>query len=262
MRKWIVAFLALACFVIAPGRVSAQQSDTDAAKIQVARKLYDEGVDAVKQSRWSVAYDKFKASHELAPRVLTLMNLAGAEQNTNRFVEASESFRRFLRETSDGRYPELRASATAALESIEKQIAQMTLKVTNLDPSDAVKVDESDFPQSALGEPFPMNPGSHAVWVVRGGAKLGTKTFALTAGAAETVTVDLNKKVEPQAPLTTATSDTLTGTNFSAAPPAEKTKGSILRSPWLWVGVGAVVVAGGVTAYYLSTRSTADAVVR
>src|SRR4051794_12238516 len=87
----------------------AQPADSAAAnKVPVARRMYEEGVDAVNKGRWSVAHDRFKASYDLAPRVLTLFNLAGAQAQTGRLVEAAESYRRFLRETTDGRFPEFR----------------------------------------------------------------------------------------------------------------------------------------------------------
>ena len=101
-----------------PASALAQPADPNsAAKLPIARKLYDEGVDAVNKGRWSTAYDKFKASYELVPRPITLFNLAGAQSQTGRLVEAGESYRRFLRDTSDGRFNDLRTDAIGSLDA-------------------------------------------------------------------------------------------------------------------------------------------------
>jgi len=113
--------LVIAVLALAPASALAQSADpSSAAKLPLARKLYDEGVDAVNKGRWSTAYDRFKTSYELAPRPLTLFNLAGAQSQTGRLVEASESYRRFLRDTADGRFNDLRADATSQLEALDK----------------------------------------------------------------------------------------------------------------------------------------------
>src|SRR4051812_35437288 len=99
--------LIAALTIAAAGTARAEPADTTlAAKLPIARRLYDEGVDAVGKTRWSIALDRFKASYELAPRAQTLFTLAYAQGQTGRLVEASENYRRFLRETADGRFAE------------------------------------------------------------------------------------------------------------------------------------------------------------
>jgi len=233
---------------------------TSAAKVPLARRLWEEGVEAVNKGRWSLAHERFKASYELSPRVLTLFNLAGAQVQTSRFVEASESYRRFLRETADGRYPELRGDATSALESVEKQVGQLTLDVANIERGDTITLDEVEFPPSALREPFPMNPGAHIVVVTRGGAKVVTKTVTLAAGAAERLTVEVPRRVDLQ--IRTADPGRASSALFAtpSSEPTRKSEGGLLKSPWFWTAV-VVVVAGGATGAYFLTRPTDDALV-
>jgi hypothetical protein len=238
----------------ASGGARAEPAEaTSAAKLALARRLYDEGVDAVGKGRWSIAFDRFKASYELAPRVLTLYNLAAAQGQTGRLIEASESYRRFMRETGDGRYPEFRTVATSQLELLDRQIAQVVLDVTNLEAGDVIAIDEIEFPQAALHEAIPMNPGPHTARVQRGAKVLATRTLALTSGTPESVRIELPAKpvdleihhaAEP--PASTAP--------VPAPPRVEHDRGhGWLRSPWLWSGV-AVVVAGGAAGAYLFTR--------
>ena len=252
--------LLLLCFALSVPHVGWAQSNGDsttASKVTLARRLYDEGVEAVGKTRWSVAHDRFKASYELSPRVLTLFNLAGAQRETSRFVESSESYRKFLRETSDGRYPELRSEATSALEQIEKQIAQLTIAITNIEAGDVISIDDIEFPRAALGEPFPMNPGVHVVAVRRSGAPLSSKSVTLAPGVAETVKLELTSAAPRAVADLKVRNDPSpsvanTGTPRFDDKPAKRS-GGVLRSPWFWTGV-VVVVAGGLTGAYLLTR--------
>jgi hypothetical protein len=253
--------LVIALLALAPASALAQSADSSsAAKLPLARKLYDEGVDAANKGRWSIAYDRFKASYELAPRVLTLFNLAGAQSNTGRLVEATESYRRFLRDTGDGRYNDLRTDATSQLELLDKQIAQVTVDISHLESDDVIMIDEIEFPHAALHTALPMNPGQHTARVQRGQNVIATRKITLSSGATESVQIelpiqapDLNVHRDPDSgpPGVTGTAG---GTRRSEPPPAPEQQRSLLRSPWLWAGV-AVVVAGAATGTYLLTRS-------
>src|SRR5262249_54549203 len=150
--------IAISVFATATVAFAQPADSTSAAKVPVARRLYDEGIEAVGKGRWSVAHDRFKASYDLAPRVLTLFNLAGSQAHAGRLVEPPGGYRRCRREPRDGRYPELRTAATTQLELLEKQIAQLPPDIANIDAKDVIAIDEIEFPHAALHEPIPMNP--------------------------------------------------------------------------------------------------------
>jgi hypothetical protein len=248
--KQLLLFAAI--IIASSSGVHAQPADT-AAMLPLARRLYEEGVDAVSKGRWSNAFDRFKASYELAPRVLTLYNLAYVQAQTGRLIEASESYRRFLRETADGRFPELRSVATSQLELLDKQIAQVVLDVANLEDGDAIAVDDVELPHVALRGALPMNPGSHVVRVQRGTRVIATRTLAITSATPEPVRIELPVK---QLDLELHPSADPPGLTALAPGPTRVDPGpsrAWLRSPWLWSGVAAVV-AGGATIAYLKTR--------
>ncbi len=257
MRAHVLCVTLLA-IAAGPAPALAQPVDSTAAgKIGVARRLYDEGVEAVGQGRWSLAHDRFKASFDLSPRVLTLFNLAGAQVQTSRFVEASESYRRFLRETADGRYGDLRAEATKALEDLEKQIAHVAIEISNLDGADVVIVDDAPFPQTALREPFPVNPGPHRIEIRRNGGPIAQRTITLDPGVAEKVRIDVPvRSPDLQVRSVDAAGEpTLTGTSPSPSPSRRDGDNdrSVFASPWFW-GAVVLVAAGGATGVYLLTR--------
>jgi hypothetical protein len=245
-------FLIAITIVAAGGARAESDESTPLMKLPLARRLYEEGVDAAGKGHWSIAIDRFKASYELAPRVVTLYNLAGAQGQTGRLIEAAENYRSFLRETADGRYPELRTVATDQLELLNRQIAQVVLDVASLETGDVIAIDEIEFPHVALREGIPMNPGPHVVRVSRGAKVIATRTLALAVGSAESVHIELPAKqldlaVHPAEPLAALAA-------VSVPPRVDRgPRHAWLRSPWLWSGV-AVVVAGTATGAYLFTR--------
>ena len=242
------------------GASRAQPSDSaSAGKVGVARRLYEEGLDAFNKGRWSLAYERFKASYDLAPRVVTLFNLASSQMNMGKVVEAAENYRRFLRETTDGRYPDLRTDATNLLESLEKQVAQVTLELTNVDASDIVAIDDTEFPHAAIGEPIPMNPGSHAAKVSRGGAVVATRPITLAPGSAETVRIELPVKKPDLNVHRSSDEPTPPGATFDKRRTDQGEKRSVFRSPWFWSAAAAVVVAGAAGAYFF-TRDGGDTI--
>lgn len=256
-------FLILVTLLASTSLALAQPTDSaSAAKVPVARRMYEEGVDAVNKGRWSIAHDRFKASYDLAPRVLTLFNLAGAQAQTGRLVEAAESYRRFLRETTDGRYPELRTDATTQLDTLEKQVAQVTLDIANIDTADVIAIDDIEFPHAALREPLPMNPGPHVARVRRGDVMIATKPITLGPGAAESIRIELpTKSLDLAIHSNPAAPTTVVGTTAEPKPVDHGShRGGVLRSPWFWGGV-AVVVAGAAVGAYMFTRSDADVLV-
>lgn len=230
-------FSLVVILVATTGGVHAQSADTTTApKVNLARRLYDEGVDASGKGQWNLAYDRFKTSYELAPRVLTLFNLAYAQGQTGQVVEATENYRKFLRDTGDGRYPDLRTDATNQLELLGKQIAQLTLDITHLEPSDVIAIDEVEFPQAALHEAIPMNPGPHVVLVRRGTVVIATRAVTLASGESNLTHIELR---------------------VAMPGPAHRGASSAwLQSPWLWFAV-AILGAATASGVYRFTRSPA-----
>lgn len=267
MKHLLVIAMLAPILALARASALAQPADPNsAAKLPIARKLYDEGVDAINKGRWSTAYDKFKASYELVPRPSTLFNLAAAQSQTGRLVEASESYRRFLRDTADGRFNDMRSEATTQLDALDKQIAQVTIDVSHLEPDDIILIDEIEFPHSALRTAIPMNPGQHVARVQRGQSAIANRKITLASGATESVQIDL--PIAQPADLTVhrdpeSAAPGVTGTSISGrrTEPAPEPPRSWLRSPWLWTGV-AVVVGGAAVGTYMLTRSPDGVTIR
>ena len=256
--------------------VGAEWSATSAAFAQgsgnstvpLARRLFSEGVEAARKSRWDVALDRFTRAYELAPRVKTLFNMAGAQMQTESLLDASESYRRFLRDTRDGRYPDLRADAQRLLGELEKRIPYIRVRIIGLSAGDKITLDDESFPRAGLGESLPINPGSHRVVVTRDAVEIGSRKVTIEEGNSEDIDIVVKPapKEEPSSNLNGPPGDDGgagslgTGGDLarSGTPSDKEESGGLLRSGWFWTAVAVVVVGGAGAGYFLSQDQTAD----
>lgn len=235
MRSWLVVLsLCLAC----ASAVAAQAPS--ASETAAARSLFEQGLRAVEEQRWQDALDAFQRSYGLVPRASTLLNIASAQSELGLFVEAMESYRTFLAE-ADGRAARYREEAESALAALEPRVAQVSLRVPDIEPGDELLLDGRPLPAVALEVTLPMNPGSHRLVVQRDGQEIGSAELVLVEGEERGLEMALHPIASPV--IEAEEIDAARGEN-------------VMESPWLWVGVGAgaavvaaiIVVAVVVTA--------------
>jgi len=233
MRRFSFTFTAFAlCLAVAGGGAerAAAQAPADpnvptAAETTLAREQFRAGVDAARSGRWWEALEAFTRAYELAPRPLTLLNLAGAQVETGHLVEGAESYRRFIRE-AEGRAAEQVPAAEEALASVEPRIARVRLEISNLARRDLVELDDAPLSEAVLGAELPVNPGEHVVRVERAEQEIARESFSVEEGERRLTPVQLEL---PLAPL-------------EAEGGGSDGGGGIFASPWFWVIVGVVVV--------------------
>lgn len=228
---------ALVCTTATPPRAFAQR----ASEQVLAREQFRAGVDAAQAEQWETAVEAFQRSYELAPRPLTLLNLAGAYAQTGHLVEAVEALRMFLQERQ-GVTARMRTDAQAQLDELEPRVPRARIRVLGLEDGDVVRLDEYELSTASLDAPLPVNPGTHGVTLERPRAEPIVLSFEVAEGVTEDVLVDARTLV--QTPRSTSPID---GRSTSPTDP-EPTSRSIFEEPAFWIVVGAVVLAGGVTA--------------
>src|SRR5204863_290633 len=89
----------------------------------------------------SVGVRGFTRSYDLAPRPLTLFNLAGAQVITGKLVAASESYRRFVRDTPAGIHQSYKEEAERALRTLEARIPSIRVTASGLGARDEILLD-------------------------------------------------------------------------------------------------------------------------
>ncbi len=231
--------IVLALLATAPGELLADEPSP--GEVSVAREQFNQGVAAAKEDRWEDACDAFARAYALSHQPSILFNLAGAQMKTSRWVEARETYRRFLREDGDAQRA-AQQEARRLLAALEPRIPRLTISMVDPMPGEEALLDGDAVPAAALGLELPVDPGPHLVVRVRGGIEIGRAQLELREG--EHRAVALPPPPSPPPP-----------PSLPPPPPVEAqvpiadapTAASFFSGPWFWVALG-VVVAGGVAA--------------
>jgi hypothetical protein len=236
----ILAGVVVLCTFGAIGHSSA--SGPDPAEQRLAREQVRRGLEEARADRWDTARASFERAYALWNKPSILFNLAGAQTKTGQLVEAAESYRVLLRPDSDLNEAE-RTVARNELAKLEPRIAHLRVVVRGgIANADVISLDGRTMPHAAVAEDLPANPGRHEVRLERSGSRTPAVSVALAEG--ETRAITLLPVVEPSPPPTVRES-----------PPPSR---PITKSPWLWIGVGVVVVGGTVAAVCLAGACTSE----
>jgi hypothetical protein len=266
-RGTIGAGVTLLCLLLNARPVHAQADE--ATTRASARQLGTAGVEAYQAGAYAKASEKL----EKAYRILKVPTLglwsARALKAIGKHVQAAERYLEVTRlEVTGGDVGlQKRALADAAteLESLRPKIPNLTIEVKGADAHDVeVKLDGVVIASELVGEPQPVNPGSHSI-VVRRGDEQVTAQVSLGEGEAKTSVLEL----APAAPSAVGAPAAGKGTPASpssgdASPGADSAparSGSGIRTlAWISLGVGGAGLAlGGVTgAMALGKRSSID----
>lgn len=193
--------LALALAALAPLTAAAQcepEPEPPDHLRAVARQSYTEGVEAAAQERWMEAREAFQRAFDVAPFAQIVYNLATAQAQTDRLVQAAENYRRFLRRCQSEQMPELRADAQQLLTTVAPRIGRLTLRVNNFESAfDRLTLDGEAMQGAILGTEIPINPGQHEVRVVRRGEELESRSFTVGEGESAQVELSVEEYVGP-----------------------------------------------------------------
>lgn len=247
--------LVVALGVLAPSVLTAQAQTPSSSEMAAARGLFRSGLAHAEAGRWVAARADFERSYRLARVPVTLFNLAGAQAETGALVAAAESYRSFLQVADEGRAARYRDTAAQALAELEPRIPSLRLEAPGLIEGDVLRIDDDVVSRAALGVAFPVDPGEHRVEILRGERSVARETLTVAPGEERAVTLvvpSLDTRPDVVA-RDQAGRDTLTDASRATDERARE-RGSLARSPWLWVAVGVVVVAGATTAVVLATR--------
>lgn len=247
--RWPVVAAALALTVTSTGRAEDRPSgtepwSTDTAEAQAdearAAQLFELGKQAVLSGRYADARRHFEASLVRVPRVSAAFNLAVAYRGLGMPVETLETLERIERGTygavRDDRRDEIRRLADEA----RREIAELEVRVHPIAAATAlVRIDGQDAGTADTTRPLVvrLNPGAHGVVVQAAGRVTIDERVTLRPG-------ERARRAFELAPLPIV----------DAGGP-EHARGSVLRNPWFWIGVGAALTGATVATVIATTRS-------
>lgn len=224
---------------------AAAQSPAD---LRAARELFREGLAHANAARWVEARTSFERSYAIAPRLPTLLNLAGAQVQTGQLVAGVESYRRFISEAEGGRERQFVPQAQEALGAAERRLAHLVVRAT-LGEGDRVTVDGDPLAAAAIGTDVPMDPGAHTIVLSHGDTERARREITLAEGERREValagSVDLS--VDAAVPEDPAPVDRPSGGGDDTG---------------LWVGVTIAIVlalaAGAAVGIYFAVEGSAQ----
>jgi hypothetical protein len=238
--------LALAGCLLAASAAAAQPPSGDAAKAR-ASALTREGARAYQSGDYATAVARFQEAYTVFPSPRLLFNLGQSFGRAGRYVEATESFERFL--TTAGNAP-----ATARSEA-ERSLEQMRDKVAHIEVAANVAaaevwIDGQSRGLTPLQRPVLVARGAHQVTVQKAGADPFQRRIEVVGGTLARVDAELHfpaPSPPPAAPEPTPAPPPAVVLTPPGPPPAPG---------WTWserigvslMAVGPAAIAGGL--YY------------
>jgi hypothetical protein len=233
--------------ILSGGPVAAQESEDGAAE---ARRLFQEADRAIDEDRLADARDLLRRSLDLAPHPATAFNLAMVSTAMGEHRAAIE----ILEQLEGGDYGALeasqRAEVTRMISESRGELALVDVGVGSVEAD--VRVDGELLATVAPGERAEarLDPGRHIVTVRTADGRVEERAVDLEAGD--------ERRIDFQLEPSTGSTDDARISADGGDEVDEDDGGSIVTSPWLWLGVAALVAGGVVLAVVLTTQG-ADA---
>lgn len=219
---------------------STGQESEEALRTAAARGLFEEGMDAVDRRDFETAADRLTRSLELRESVVVRTNLGLVLIEVGRFVEASEHFRRVLRNAQAS--AEAHDAAAARLAEIEPRIGRLQIVIGGARDDVRAELDGRPLDEAMIGVPQPADPGAHRVVLHRGSREIASAEASVESGQLATLRVEAPPpSAEEVAEMEAARTRVIERERIIV----RETGGGVEEQWWFWTILG-VLVAGGV----------------
>lgn len=250
MHNYRVAALTFT-LLLAPSLARAQSDDDKST----ARALANEGADTFDKGDFKTAADRFRRAVAIfddakAPTVppTLLLALARSEAKIGRYVAATETYHRIIRQgTTAGAaqvFVDAVSNARREIEPLLPKIANVTITVTGC-ANPKVTVDDVPLSAAALGVKKPVDPGTHVVKATAEGCEPGQTSFSVEEAKSTEAGIALVKSPTSAVPPPSGEAHPGQGPTLSVEQPGST---SLRTYSYVAFGVGAVgLLVGGIT---------------
>jgi hypothetical protein len=210
------------------------------------RQLIGRAVREFDAGNFPEARGLFSRAHDVYPNARTHLGLGFTAFELRNYTISVENLELALASKIKPLDAKLRKSAEDVLGRARDNLAQVTLSISP--SSGRVLVDgvPTRLPENNI---LVLEVGDHSIEIQASGYLGERRTLRLIGGEKLAISVVLHKPEAVAAPL--VQSDGGNAAPRTSADQAPSERRPAYKSPWLWVGVGAVLVAGGVTAFLL-----------
>jgi hypothetical protein len=197
-----------------------------------ARALFDQGVAALADERYSDALTAFSRSYEIRRVASVALNLGIALRALGRVTEARLRFNEFVEMASPAQHERHDREVATYIQDVSRRIAR--IHVAAVEPEGARLLIDGRRATLDANDDIATDPGEHTIEGQLQGFTGTPQRVTLEPGGRVEVRVRL-AATRPDPRVTVA--DPNTRPRTPAPPPP------ITSSPWLWVGIGVGVVA-------------------
>lgn len=244
--------LAIASLVLTATALATADARADAAAADV---LFTDARKLMEEKRYLEACLKFEGSYKEEPTLGTLLNLANCNEVSGQLATAWARWGEAeakARQQNDDR-AEL---ARERREALAPRLPKLTVQVINPRPGLSVLRDDVELPAGSFGSALPVDPGLHAVQVVRADGVLHRQDVQLVEGQQIRVELDL-AQIEAAAPKEPPQRQPVRVVTIT---PEDYDPGAGQRTAgWVTAGFGTAAVIGGFVLGGLALSQKGDA---
>jgi hypothetical protein len=230
------------------------------ADLETARTLYTEARNARDAGNFKEALEKFRGAYAVAATPITAIDLAKAEVQAGRLLEAREVLlsvaRIKVKPTESEGSKQARAEAETLAEQVRVRIPSIVIQFTPALEASAeaptIAVDGAPVPIETVGLPRKVNPGAHIILVTQ--ATAGEVQKSVTVRESETVPVVID--LTQAKPLVVTKPNEATTTKSPQPEPAKEPRN---MKPLVYAGfgvAGAGVVLGTISGIISFSKSS------
>ncbi len=255
-RILAIVFLAFALDLVAMASAHAQSPPLGK---DVAKKLFDEGVELEKKNDFTGALAKYNEAEQITVTAGLHFHLAFCLEQTNKLSAALDAYEVALKLARDTNKPEVEKAVIARLEPLRTRVPFLAVKLTTAAHDAAVQLDGASLASVLLdGKPFRVDPGEHTIIARAPGYATFTKKVQVGAGATTNVDIALTRETAATPP-PVPTQVPHDESHDVAEPPEEPPKNASKALP-IALGAGAVaLLAGGIVFYVVAGNAASDA---
>jgi len=146
---------------------TAQVSDSERA---AARKLFTEGDQLQQAGKYEEALDKFKRAQAVFSAPTNLLRIAQCQAMLGKLVESAETYRTLIRTPlpagSPPAFQQAVEQAKGELQAVEPRVPTVKIDVVPANvPNLQVQLNGQPLNVALIGEPLPLDPGTHKILV-------------------------------------------------------------------------------------------------
>jgi hypothetical protein len=244
--RWLRAAIVLAVMLLAAG----VRADGPAPGKEVARKLFEEGIELEKKSDFPGALAKYQEAEQITVTAGLHFHVAFCLEMTSKLAGALDAYESALKLARDQSKPEVEKAVRARLEPLRGRVPTLGVRLVTQADGAVVEVDGVSLAPVLLGgRAFRVDPGDHTVTAHASGYAPFTKTAQAAPGAAVNVDVVL----EADAPAARARAGAGPGAApTTAGPPAEPPRAPSRALPIAFGTGAAASLVLGVVFYALA----------